>query len=304
MIEVSNAARIVFPDAGTTKGEVVHYYERVAHKMLPHLAGRPLTLERFPKGLAGGGFMQKNTPKHYPASIERFSVDKREGETTTYPVVHVAEDLPYLANQGTITFHVWPSRLPEPWTPDRIVFDLDPPEGSLARVREAATVVREFLSVLGLDAVPVATGSKGFHVVAPILPTVPPDRLSNALFRAAHLLAGCHEDLLTVEFRKENRGGRVFLDWMRNHPGATSVCPWSLRPRPNASVATPLSWDEVDSTAPDGWTLQNIDDRLAAPDPLLRLVDRAQDPAMALEALEAKLDAAGVHPEPFDRFRS
>ncbi len=303
-MQVSNAGRIVFPEAGVTKGDVVSFYARVAGRMLVHMAGRPLTLQRFPKGLSGPGFMQKNTPKHYPESIGRFTVDKRGGGTTTYPVVSDSADIPYLANQGTITFHIWPSRMADPWTPDRIIFDLDPPEGAVAPVRRAASIVRGFLDTLGLPSLPVATGSKGYHVVSPIKASVTAERLSAALYRAAHLLADRHPDLLTVEFRKENRRGRVFLDWMRNHPGATSVCPWSLRPRPQATVAVPITWDDLEETPPDAWTLRTIETRLALPDPLAELVANPPDPVDAVTALEATLDEAGIHPEPFDRFRS
>lgn len=303
-MRVSNADRVVFPEAGLTKGDVVAYYEKVADLMIVHLAHRPLTVQRFPKGLPGGGFMQKNAPAHYPDSIERFTTPKQEGGTTTYPVVIDAGDIAYLANQGTITFHVWPSRLPNEWNPDRIIFDLDPPEDGSHDVAAAARIVKELFDTLDLPSTPVATGSKGFHVVAPIRPTLAADRLSTALYRSAHMLAANHNELLTIEFRKENRKSRIFVDWMRNHPGATSVCPWSLRPRPRATVATPITWEELASTEPATWTLRTIDERLTTPDPLAQLASDPPDATAAIERLESILDEAGIDPEPFDRFRS
>jgi bifunctional non-homologous end joining protein LigD len=301
-MQISNADRVVFPDGPITKGDVVGYYLEVGERMLPHIAGRPLTLQRFPKGIGAGGFMQKNTPQHYPPSIERFSVPKKGG-TTVYPVVRDAPDIAYLANQGTITFHVWASRVEDDGNPDRIVFDLDPPEHDLRGVRDAARIVRQLFDELGLPSVPLATGSKGYHVVAPIRPDSDAGRVASAMQGAAVLLAEAHPDHLTTEFRKENRRGRVFLDWLRNTPGATSVCAWSLRPRPHAPVATPVTWEELDEVAPDGVRLCDVDGRLGT-DPLAALAEQPVDAADAIGALEDLLDSAGIHSEPFDRFRS
>jgi bifunctional non-homologous end joining protein LigD len=299
--EVSHADRIVFPDAGITKGEVVGYYEAIGPTMLPHVAGRPLTLQRFPKGITAKGFMQKNAPDHFPPTIGRIEVPKQDG-VTVYPVVTEAHSLPYLANQGTITFHVWSTTVDHLETPDRIVFDLDPDEGDLAGVRRAASLVKELLEDLGLDCVPVATGSKGYHVVAPVAPTIDYEQVSHATQAAATLLAQRHEDLLTVEFRKTNRRGRVFVDWLRNHGGATSVAPWSLRPRPGAPVAVPLAWDELAGTAPDAVHLRDLDHRRG--DPLVALMDDPPDATDAVAAIEAMVEEAGVEIAPFDRFRS
>src|SRR5436305_6122274 len=173
-MEVSNPDRIVFPEIGRTKRDVVAYYERIAPRALPHVAGRPLSIRRYPKGLSSPGFFQKNVPAHYPESIARFEVPRSRAASkkhpggkgfTVYPVVNDVQHLPYLANQGAIELHVPTSRAGDLFHPDRIVIDLDPPPGSFALVRRAAHLVREALAGHGLGCVPVGTGSKGYHLV-------------------------------------------------------------------------------------------------------------------------------------------
>src|SRR5579859_1482941 len=201
MVQVSNADRVVFPQVGSTKGDLVSYYERIAPRLLPHVVARPLSIRRYPKGLAAPGFFQKNVPDHYPASIGRFAVPRsaaaskkhpRRGaaspDVTVYPVVQEAEHLAYLANQGAIELHVPTSRITGELRPDRIVIDLDPPEGALAAVRQAAKRVREKLDALKLETVPVATGSKGYHLVAVIAPTVDGETIAVATQKLAALL--------------------------------------------------------------------------------------------------------------------
>lgn len=298
-VEVSHAERVVFPERGITKGEVVAYYEAIAERALVHLRDRPLSLKRFPKGLGGAGFFQKNVPPHYPASIGRLEVP-RQGGVTVYPLVSTPDHLAYLANQNAIELHVPLGCAPEPWRPDRLVIDLDPPPGALDLVRRAATHVRDFLGALGIATVPVATGSKGYHVVAAI--SGAPDDLALTMQRLSALLAASHPEELTTEFRIVKRKGRVFVDWLRNRPGATVVAPYSLRARGNASVATPLAWDEVATTAPDAFTITDREALLARPDPLAELAPTPAAPLIA--AVDEVFARSGLVVEPFDRFRS
>ena len=315
MLRVSNADRVVFPEVQRTKGDVVAYYDRIADRALPHAAGRPLSIRRYPKGLAGPGFFQKNVPPHYPGSIARFPTPRsraasakhpadRAQELTIYPVIAEREHLPYLANQGAIELHVPTARAPEIWRPDRIVFDLDPPAGAVALVRRAAHLVRAALADLGLETAPVATGSKGYHLVAAIHPTVDADALGLALHQLATLLVARHPEELTVTFRVANRGGKVFLDWLRNLPLSTVIVPYSLRARPRAPVATPLAWDELDSTAPDAFTIDDVARLLDRPDPLAQLAARPADAAPFVAAVDAAFSRSGLVLETFDRFRS
>jgi bifunctional non-homologous end joining protein LigD len=315
MVEVSNADRVVFPEIGRTKGDVVAYYERIAPRLLPHVVGRPLSIKRFPKGLAGAGFFQKNVPAHYPASIARHAVPrhtrpsrkrdaKPDDDVTLYPLVHEAEHLAFLANQGALELHVPTARAADAGRPDRIVLDLDPPAGALAEVRRAALVVRDALAELGLASVPVATGSKGYHVVAPILASLDADVIETAVQQLSALLAHAHPEELTVVFRIVLRRGRVFLDWLRNRAMASVIAPYSLRARPRASVATPLAWNELEATAPDSFTIDDLERLLERPDPLSALAAQAPDPAPFVAAVAERFAASGLVLERFDRFRS
>jgi bifunctional non-homologous end joining protein LigD len=314
-VEVSNPDRIVFPEIGLTKGDVVAYYERIASRMLPHVAGRPVSIRRYPKGLSGPGFFQKNVPPHYPDSFERFAVPRsreaskkhpagKDRDVTVYPIVREPGHLPYLANQGAIEVHVPTSLASDLFHPDRIVIDLDPPPGSFDRVRRAALVVRDALATYDLATAAVATGSKGYHVVAPIRPTASSEAIASALQKFAALLTTKHGDDMTIVFRVALRGERVFVDWLRNTPLATVVAPYSLRARPRATVATPLGWEELETTDPDAFTVKDLDRLLERPDPLLELASAPGDPQRFVSAVEAEFAASGLVLQPFDRFRS
>jgi bifunctional non-homologous end joining protein LigD len=318
MIEVSNADRIVFPDIGVTKGEVVAYYERLAPRLFPHLVDRPLSIRRFPKGLSGLGFFQKNVPAHYPDSMGRFEVprsaqaakkharrgDETPPEVTVYPVVRVVEHVPFVANQGAIELHAPTARVADLFRPDRIVIDLDPPEGAVGLARRAARLVYEELLAMGLTSVPVATGSKGYHVVSSVVPSMGGDAIATATQKLSAMLAAKHPDELTIAFRKASRGPRVFLDWLRNNPGATVITPYSLRARSQASVAVPIEWEELDSLSPSAFTLRDADRLLDRPDPLAALAAEPQDPGPFVAAVGEAFERSGLILETFDRFRS
>jgi bifunctional non-homologous end joining protein LigD len=299
-VEVTHAERVVFPSVRKTKGDVVTYYERVADRILPHIVDRPLSLKRYPKGLAGPGFFQKNAPAHYPASIGRFATPKNDG-VTTYPLISTPEHVAFLANQNAIELHVPTARAPDLFHPDRVIVDLDPPADSLALVRRAAHVVREELAGLGLSTVPVATGSKGYHLVGRIAPTVAGDAVLLRMQKVTAWLASRHEEL-TVVFRVGLRGKRVFLDWLRNATLATVIAPYSLRARPRATVAVPLDWDEIDTHAPDAFTIDDAARLVFREDPLAAAAE--QDATAFFEAIDEAFAAAGLVLEAFDRFRS
>lgn len=296
-METTNPDKLIFEEAGHTKEDLVGHYRRVAPVMIDLVAGRPLTLQRFPNGISSKGFMQKNAADHFPDTIERFEVDKREGGTTAYPVVHRAEDLVYLANQGTVTFHIWTSRLPDPDTPDWLVLDLDPAEGDLVGVRAVAHRTRSVIESFGLSPAPVATGSKGYHLWVPIVPEHPTEEVARATRAMAELVARDAPDQATTEFRKRDRKGRVFVDWLRSNYGATVVAPLSLRPRPQAPVAVPVSWEELDEVAPDHWTLATLGDAAT------RSIAGLPPAPLPVEDIVATAVAQGVDVDaPFDRF--
>jgi bifunctional non-homologous end joining protein LigD len=263
-VTITHPEKVLFPDDGITKADVAAYYAAVAGAMLPHLRQRPVTLERFPSGLGADGFLQKNVVKGFPAWLERAELPKKDG-TVHYPLANDARALQWMANQNTIALHVWTSRMPRPWHPDLVVVDLDPGRDDPEALRAAALGVRELLEDAGLYSAVKTSGSKGFHVVAPVKPRPFPaaarfaDRLGAALVER-------RPDLVTQAFAKAERGGRIYVDTGRNRPGATVVAAYSLRPRPGAPVSAPCTWEEIaDGTVgPRTFTLRSMPDRLAA----------------------------------------
>ncbi|MFC8510969.1 non-homologous end-joining DNA ligase [Streptomyces sp. NPDC057411] len=267
-VAIKRAGKELFPDDGITKADLAAYYRRVGPRILPHLRGRPLMLERHPEGVGGGRFMQKDTPGHFPDWIHRRELPK-EGGTVTYPVCDDLATLLYLVDQACITPHRWLSKADRPDHPDRLVFDLDPPGEDFEPVRRAAGLVREVLDALGLPATLMTTGSRGLHVLVPLDRQAPFDDVRAFARDVAELLAARHPDLLTTAARKEAREGRLYLDVQRNGYGQTSVTPYAVRARPGAPVAMPLSWSELDDAdlTPRRWTLADVDERLEREDP-------------------------------------
>lgn len=296
MVKVSSPDKVIFGDGPVTKAEMVAHYELVADRMLDFMAGRPLTLQRFPKGVAADGFMQKNASEHFPDSIRRFEVPKQDGGSTVYPVVDHAEDVAYLANQNTVTFHMWTSSMERPMHPDWMVLDLDPDDGDLDGVRFATAAIHDVLGEFGVEGFCLATGSSGFHVWVALDGSRTADEVSHASRALAGIAATRHPDRMTTEFLKRDRKGRVFVDWLRNGPTATVVVPFSLRPRPNAPVAVPVGWDELASALPDGWTIGHVADRL------LLATDPTPSP-LPLEDIVTTARSEGVDLDTeFDRF--
>ena len=273
-VACTHVDRVMFPADGITKGELIGYYRDVAELMVPELRGRPLSVVRYTRGIDQGGFFQKHYQKHYPAWLDR--VEAGSKTRVTYPIVDTAAGLVYLANQGSIEFHIWTSRKDALDRPDMLVFDLDPPEGRFDLVRRAARLVREVFEQLGLPAFVKTTGSKGLHVLAPLDDTATFDEVGALATRIGALLCRRHPDILTMEFYKKARNDRLFVDVMRNAIGATLVAPYSLRGKPGAPLSAPIEWSELDDPAlrADGVHLRDLRDRL----------DRRGDPWRALRA--------------------
>lgn len=268
-ISLSNLDKIFFPDNGVSKGDLIDYYRRIAGVMLPHMAGRPISMQRFPDGIAGEGFYQKEAPAYFPEWVERAQVWVEEEENRQPQVVcSNTATLVYLANQACITPHIWLSRRDKLYYPDRMVFDLDPPDGDFEPVRSAARAMRKALDANGLKSFVMTTGSRGLHVVVPLAREVEFDEVRKAARRLAEQVAGEAPDRLTVEMAKVDRQGRLFLDYLRNSYGQTTVAPYAVRAKPGAPVATPLDWDELDDTGlnSQSYTIQNIFRRLGQKD--------------------------------------
>jgi bifunctional non-homologous end joining protein LigD len=261
---ITHPEKLLFPDDGITKGEVAAYYELVAPFMLPHLSGRPVTMERFPSGIAAKGFMQKDVVKGFPEWLERVEVEKRGG-TTHYPIVRDVRSLLWLANQNCITPHVWTSRAPELMRPDLCVFDLDPSRDEPEVLRAATLLVRDVLAQLGLRSWLKTSGSKGYHIVVPVDAGTTYDEVWTFAQGVAIVLAKRDPEHLTLEFIKADRAGRILIDTGRNGPGATFAAAYALRARTGAPVSAPCTWSELEhgEAAPQQFKLRDMAARLA-----------------------------------------
>ncbi len=295
-VELSNTDKVLFPADGITKGDLIEYYRRVSDTLLPHAVDRPVSMQRFPDGIGTEGFYEKNLPGHFPDWVGTVRLPKVEGGEMSWVVCQDAATLVYLANQAVVTLHVWTSRRDRPEAPDRIVFDLDPPGGGgghFVLVKEGARALRALLEDLGLAPFVMTTGSRGLHVVVPVERRLEFDGVRDFARGVAELLTRRDPDRLTTAQRKAKRGGRLYLDYMRNGYGQTAVAPYSVRARPGAPVATPLEWDELgDGTlGPRRFSLRNIFRRLGRREDPWRKIDasaRALGPAIdGLEALRA-----------------
>lgn len=232
--------------------------------MVRHLRDRPVAMQAFPDGIEGAGYFIKDRPRHFPDWIPGMRVAKRGG-SLCHVLVRETAALVYLAGQNTITPHVWMSRADHLREPDRIVFDLDPSSQRFAEVRAAARAAGELLRSLGLAPHAMTTGSRGIHVTVPIR-RVPFEDAFGFARSVGQRLADEHPRRLTMEFRKDKRGDRIFVDVLRNRYAQHAVPPYAVRARPRAPVAAPLHWEELDDRGlkPDRWTVASMPERLEA----------------------------------------
>ena len=262
---ITHPEKIMFPDDGITKGDLAAYYESVAAVTLPHLRGRPITMERYPAGIGKKGFWQKDVSKGFPDWLERVEVPKKDG-VVHHPVITDERSLMWVTNQNTITQHVWGSRVPDLDHPDVCVFDLDPSHDDAAAVRQAALGVRDLLDELGLPSSVKTSGSKGFHIVVALdgkSNTHDVARFANTFGAVFVSLAPDH---LTQEFAKADRKGRIYVDTGRNGYSATFAAAYTVRAKRGAPVSAPCSWAEVEkgTVEPASFTLKNMPARIKA----------------------------------------
>jgi bifunctional non-homologous end joining protein LigD len=261
---ITHPEKVLFPEDGITKGDLAAYYETLAPVILPHLRGRPITMERYPSGIDKKGFWQKDVSKGFPAWLQRAEVPKKDG-VVHHPIVTDKRSLLWITNQNTVTQHVWASRVPRLDYPDLCVFDLDPSADDAAAVRGAAIGLRDLLAELGLPSWIKTSGSKGFHIVVPIDGKTGIDvvtRFANAVGTTFVSLA---PDNLTQEFSKADRGGRIYVDTGRNGYSATFAAAYTVRAKPGAPVSAPCTWEEIErgDVGPRTLTLRNMPDRVA-----------------------------------------
>jgi bifunctional non-homologous end joining protein LigD len=264
-IELSNVGKVLFPDDGITKGDLAGYYRGVAGLMLPLLRDRPVSMTRFPDGITAHAIVQKNVPAYFPDWITRARV-RKEGGSLQQVVIDKAATLVYLAGQACIELHAFLSKLDRIRQPDQLIFDLDPPDDHrFDDVRVCALRLRELLTdELRLPSFVKTTGGKGLHVHVPLNPTEEFDAVREFARQAAELLAARNPGLVTTEQRKDKRGPRIYADIMRNAYAQLAVAPYSVRARPGAPVATPLTWDEVEDErlSPGQFTIRTLPGRI------------------------------------------
>jgi DNA ligase D len=265
-VQVTNPDKIFFPEPGLTKGDLVSYYVGVSEHVLPHLRRRPFHMKRFPNGVAGDFFHQKRVPANHPEYVDEVFVQFPSGHSTVFAIVDNAAALAWVANLGCIELHTWASRVPEIERPDYLLIDLDPTtDGQWPFVREIALVVREVMDELGLRSYPKTSGATGLHILAPIKPELEFPLVRNFAKALAIEVERRVDDqaIATTTWRVADRVG-VFVDYGQNARDRTIASAYSVRPTPDARVSAPLSWDEVATVEPEGFTLETMPARIEA----------------------------------------
>jgi bifunctional non-homologous end joining protein LigD len=260
---ITHPDKVLFPDDGITKGELAAYYEAIAPLMLPHMRARPVTMERYPAGIGEKGFFHKSVTKGFPEWLERVETPKKNG-TVFYPLIGDTRSLQWMANQNTITPHVWTSRAPQLYQPDVCVFDLDPAEDDPVVLRTVSLALRDFLLELGLRSWIKTSGSKGFHVIVPLDGVAGYDDCARFAHHAGAMMVTRDPDHLTQEFAKVDRGGRILVDTGRNGYSATFAAAYAVRAKTGAPVSAPCTWEEIErgTVGPRSFTLKSMAKRV------------------------------------------
>lgn len=276
-LALTNLSKVLYPEDGFTKAEVLDYYQRIADVLLPHVAGRPATLKRYPEGVTGESFFQKHAPAHRPAWIRTEKVashgSRGRGETIDYVVIDDLPTLIWAANLAALELHVPQWKFPGN-APDLLVFDLDPGEpATIVECCRVALALRPLLEADGLEPLPKTSGGKGLQLYAKV-GGITPDQASEQAKTYAERLERDKPDLVVSRMTKSLREGKVLIDWSQNNGAKTTIAPYSLRARTHPTVSTPVTWDEVEScrgprdlffTAPDVLTRVDKSGDLLAP---------------------------------------
>ena len=270
-VELTNLEKVFWPD-GLTKGCLIKYYTDVAPVLLPYLYNRPVVMKRYPDGITGEAFYQKECPDYAPAWVQTFPVAHAQ-KTVRYILCNDLATLVWLANQACIEVHAFLSTTKQLNCPDLAVFDLDPAEGvPFSQVLEVALIIRELLAGLEVQAFPKTSGAGGLHLFVPLLPVYPFPAVTLFARSVAERTVAGHPAIATVERKVEKRKGKVYIDYLQNGRGKTMAFQYSLRPLPGAPVSAPLTWREVEqqNVRPDSFTIRNIFDRLQESGDLFR----------------------------------
>ncbi len=266
-IKITSPNKVMFDDPVITKADVVRYYAKISERMLPYVSHRVLSIVRCPKGISQACFFKKH-PGAGSKGVVTIPITNSDGETEDYFYVDDASGLIYEVQMGTLEFHTWGSRVDQLEKPDVMVFDLDPDEGmELSRIRQGVRDIKSILSELSLNSYLKTSGGKGYHVVVPLKPVADWDVSHDFAKGVAEVMEQKWPDRYTSNVRKAKRSGKIFIDWIRNGRGATSIAPYSIRARKGASVSMPIEWDELDTVAPDGISMADALLRIEGKDP-------------------------------------
>ncbi|QQM31055.1 DNA ligase D [Martelella lutilitoris] len=289
-ITITHPDRELFAKAGVSKLDIARHYGLVGERMVEICGERPISLLRCPAGIEGECFFQKHAGKGFPDELTRIDIAEKDGETGEYLYASGAEGYVAAAQMGTIEFHGWAARADRLERPDRMVFDLDPDEKlGFAETKQAAFDLKALLKDIGLEAYAMATGGKGIHVVVPLRRTVGWETLKSFAKTLAHLMAEREPDRFTATMTKDKRKGKIFIDWLRNERGATAILPYSVRARPGAPVATPVTWDELkELKSAAAFGLKDMAERLGQEEPALAVKPQTLAKAV-IDKLERRL---------------
>lgn len=256
-VEITHPEKVIYPEFGITKFQMVQYYNHISDQILPHLKDRPLTLQRFPDGVSHPGFYQKKADDYFPSFVQRVEIETEDGSNLQV-VCNNKKTLIYLANQGVLSFHTWLSKRDQLRKPDKIVFDLDPSRNEFDKLKDAARIIREYLKEEDRDPEIMTTGQNGFHIWYTVRRTKTFDEWREEIKSMAQELEKRYPKLLTTAVRKNKRDGKIFIDYLRNSYAQTSICPYSLRPNKTGGIAMPISWDQLSMlTSADEFNLKD-----------------------------------------------
>ncbi len=299
-LRISHPGKVLFPEHGETKLDLVRYYQEVEEPLMRAMGGRPVLLQRFPNGATGPSFFQKRVPEQRPDWLETVVVSTPNGTTSQALVARDLAHVLWAVNLACLGFHVWPSQAADPDHADQLRIDLDPTPGvTFPMVQEAAKEVQDLFDQLGVVALPKTTGNRGIHVFATLQPRWTSYQVRDAAVAVARELERRRPDLVTAAWWKEERGTRVFVDFNQNAPHKTIFGAWSVRARPGAQVSTPFAWDELETIVPDQLRLATVPDRVRGRgDPWAAMEDEPQslEPVLAMHERDR---AAGLLDAPW-----
>ncbi len=263
-MRITHPGKELWPSAGITKAAYLAYLNFVADRLLAFSRGRPAMLLRHPRGQACSGFYQKNLPAWAPGWLQTYQ-ECRGGRSTRYLVLSEPADLIWVGNQDALEIHTWLATVDDPEHPDLLVFDLDPAGGAgFAEAVTVAQILRRLLQTLNLVCWVKTSGGSGLHIYVPLQPGPGHQEVRRFAQQVASLLAKSHPELITLERKPDRRGSRVYIDYLQNGRGRTMIAPYSPRATPQATVSTPLDWDELDSVDPLSLTISTVPKRLAS----------------------------------------